>query len=123
MPIYLIEVHMADASDRDLERAARMLDAATTRMPESPIAVRTFLTGHDRDDGGLVCLIEAASMESARRFMSLALLPPGRLREITRLEGASLLGSDPGGDADPGVHSKLVEDVVDVGLDGALGQE
>ena len=28
MPIYLIEVHMADASELELERAVRMLDAA-----------------------------------------------------------------------------------------------
>ena len=37
MPIYLIEVHMADASELELERAVRMLDAAMTRMPESTI--------------------------------------------------------------------------------------
>ena len=78
---------MADASELELERAVRMLDAAITRMPESTIATRTIVAGHSRDDGRLVCLIEAASLESARRLVSLALLPPGRLREITRLAG------------------------------------
>ena len=114
---------MADASELELERAVWMLDAAITRMPESTIATHTILAGHSRDDSRLVCLIEAANLESARRLVSLALLPPGRLREITPLEGTQLLGGHPGGDADPGVHSELVEDVVDVGLDGALGQE
>ena len=114
---------MADASELELERAVRMLDAAITRMPESTIATRAIVAGHSRDDGRLVCLVEAASLESARRLVSLALLPPGRLREISRLVGRPLLGSHPGGDADPGVHSEFVEDVVDVGLDGALGQE
>ena len=79
---------MADASELELERAVRMLDAAITRMPESTIATRTIIAGHSRDDGRLVCLIEAASLESARRLVSLALLPPGRLREITRARGA-----------------------------------
>jgi len=123
MPIYLIEVHMADASELELERAVRMLDAAITRMPESTIATRTIVAGHSRDDGRLVCLVEAASLESARRLVSLALLPSGRLREISRLAGRPLLGGHPGGDTDPGADSEFVEDVVDVGLDGALGQE
>jgi hypothetical protein len=120
MPIYLIEIHMADASELELERAVRMLGAAITRMPESTIATHTILAGHSRDDGRLVCLVEAAGLESAKRLVSLALLPPGRLREITRVRGTPLLGSHPGGDADSGVHSELVEDVVDMGLDGAL---
>ena len=68
---------MADASELELERAVRMLDAAITRMPESTIATHTILAGHSREDSRLVCLIEAASLESARRLVSLALLPPG----------------------------------------------
>ena len=114
---------MADASEFELERAVRMLDTAITRMPESTIATRTIIAGHSRDDGWLVWLIETASFESARRLVRLALLPPGRLREITRVAGRPLPGSHPGGDADSGADSELVEDVVDVGLNGALGQE
>ena len=86
---------MADAGELELERAVRMLDAAITRMPESTIATHTILAGHSREDGRLVCLIEAPSIESARRLVSLALLPPGRLREISRLAGTPLLGSQP----------------------------
>jgi hypothetical protein len=121
MPIYLIEVHMADAGDLELERAVRMLDVAMTRMPKSTIVTRPIFSGHSRDDGRLVCLIEAASLESARRLVRLASLPPGRVREITRIAGTPLFGSHPGGDANPGVDPELVEDVVDVSLDGALG--
>jgi hypothetical protein len=124
MPNFLIEVHMADAGALELERAVRMLEAAQTRMRGTATVTRTIIAGLSREDGRLVCLIEATSLESARRLVSVALLPPGRIREITHLAGTHLLGSrHPGGDVDPGVESELVEDVVDVGLDGALGQE
>lgn len=115
---------MADAGALELERAVRMLEAAQTRMRGTAMGTRTIITGLSREDGRLVCLIEATSLESARRVVSVALLPPGRIREITHLAGTPLLGSRyPRGDVDPGVESELVEDVVDVGLDGALGQE
>lgn len=114
---------MAGAGALELERALRMLDTAQSRMRESATVQRTIMAGLSRDDSRLVCLIEATSLVSARRLVSLALLPPARIREITHMAGAHLLGSDPGGDVDPGVEAELVEDVVDVGLDGALGQE
>ena len=101
--VFLIEIHMADAGELEVERAARMLDAAQIRMRGSPTVTR--------------------SLESARRLVRMALLPAGRIREITHPAGTLLLGSHPGGDVDPGVESELVQDVVDVGLDGALGQE
>jgi hypothetical protein len=123
MPIYLIEVQLANASEVDLERAVRMLDAAMSRMPDSTNQARTITAGHTRDDGRLVCLIEAASADAARRLLGVALLPGGRIREITLLAGTDLLGHNPGGDAGPGVDAELIEDVVDVGLDGALRQE
>jgi hypothetical protein len=87
MPIYLTEVHLATASEHELERAVRMLDAAMDRMPESVRPTRTVFVGHSREDGRLICLIEAASVDAARRLVSLALLPPGRFREITQLSG------------------------------------
>jgi hypothetical protein len=122
MPNFLIEVHMADAGELELERAVRMLEAAQARMRGTATVTRTIIAGLSRDDGRLVCLIEAASLESARRLVSAALLPTARIREITHLAGTHLLGSrHPGGNVDPGVESELVEDVVDVGLDGALG--
>jgi hypothetical protein len=113
---------MADAGQLELERAMRMLEAAQLRMRAA--LTRTILAGFSPEDGRLVCLIEATSLDTARRLVGLALLPPARIREITHLAGTHLLGSrNPGGDADPGVEAELVQDVVDVGLDGALGQE
>jgi hypothetical protein len=115
---------MADAGELELERAVRMLEAAQNRMRGTTTVTRAIIAGLSREDGRVVCLIEAPTMESARRVVSVALLPPGRIREITHLAGTHLLGGrHPGGDVDPGVESELVEDVVDVGLDGALGQE
>ncbi len=124
VPTYLIEVHLADAGAFELERATRMLVAAQSRMRGQASFARTIFAGLSREDGRLVYLVEAASLESARRMVSLALLPPGRIREITNLADAHLLGGrHPRGDADPGVETELVEDVVDVGLNGPLGQE
>jgi hypothetical protein len=115
---------MADTSAFELERATRMLVAAQSRMRGQASFARTMFAGLSREDRRLVYLVEAASLESARRMVSLALLPPGRIREITNLAAAHLLGGGhPRGDADPGVEAELVEDVVDVGLDGPLGQE
>lgn len=114
---------MADAGEPEVERAMRMLAAAQARMRGAATVTHTLMAGLSRADARLVCLVEAASLESARRLVSLALLPPGRIREITHSAGTLLLGGHPGGDADAGVESELVEDVVDVGLDGPLGQE
>lgn len=115
---------MADAGAFELERATRMLVAAQSRMRGQATFARMLFVGLSREDGRLVYLVEAASLESARRMVSLALLPPGRIREITNLADAYLLGGrHPRGDADSGVEAELVEDVVDVGLDGPLGQE
>ena len=63
MPTFLIEIHMADAGDRELERAVRMLNAAQTRMRGSGIVTRATIAGLSREDGRLVCLIEAPSLE------------------------------------------------------------
>ena len=114
---------MADAGERELERAVRMLNAAQTRMRASGTVTLTTVIGLSRADGRFVCLIDVPDLEAARRLVGIALLPGGRIREITHLAGTHLLGGHPGGDVDPGVESELVEDVVDVGLDGALGQE
>jgi hypothetical protein len=115
---------MADAGAFELERATRMLLAVQSRLRAHASFARTRFAGLSREDGRLVYLVEAASLESARRMVSLALLPPGRIREITNLADAQLLGGrHPRGDADPGVEAEFVEDVVDVGLDSPLGQE
>jgi hypothetical protein len=124
MPYFLVEVHMHDAGQLELERAVRMLEAAQSRSVGTETLTPTVIAGFSREDGRLVCLIDAASLASARRLVGVALLPAGRIREITPVTGRRLLDArHPGGDVDPGVEPELVEDVVDVGLDGALRQE
>lgn len=124
MPHFLVEVHMTNAGDLELERAVRMLEAAQDRMREPAKDTRPIIAGISRADGRLVCLIEASSLAAARRTVAIALLPPGRIREITRVTGRPLLGTgDPRGDADARAETELVEDVVDVRIDGPLRQE
>jgi hypothetical protein len=124
MAYFLVEIHMADAQQLELELAVQMLVAAQSRSQGAGTVAPAVISGFSREDGRLVCLIEATSLESARRLVSVALLPAGRIREITPVTGMPLLGArHPGGDVDPGVEPELVEDVVDVGLDRALGQE
>jgi hypothetical protein len=124
MPHFLIEIHMVDAGQLEMDRATRMLEAAQSRLRRVGTMTRTVGAGVSREDDRFLYLIEARSPDSARRLFAVALLPAGRIREITHLTGRRLLrGRHPGGDIDPGVEPKLVEDVVDVGLDGSLGQE
>lgn len=123
MPTFLIEIHLADAEEREFDRAVRTLNAAQTRLRDAGTNMRTTIVGLSRDDGRLVCLVDAPNLESARRLVSVALLPGGRIREITNLADTHLLGGHPGSDARSGAEAELVEDVVDVCLDGALREE
>lgn len=124
MPHFLVEIHMADAGQLELERATRMLEAAQSRLRWAGMITRTIVAGLSRKDDRLLYVIEARSPDAARRLFAVALLPTGRIREITLVAGGRLLsGRDPRGDVDPGFETELVEDVVDVGFDGALGQE
>jgi hypothetical protein len=124
MPHFLVEIHMPDARQVDIERATRMLETAQSRLRRAGTITHTIVAGLSREDDHLLYLIEARSPDSARRLVAVALLPAGRIREITHVTGRRLLFvRHPRGDVDPGVESELVEDVVDVGLDGALGQE
>ncbi len=115
---------MTNAGDLELERAVRMLDVAQNRLREEAAVPHPVIAGISRQDGRLICLIEAATLAAARRTVAVALLPPGRIREIAHITGRRLLGArHPRGDADTGVEAELVEDVVDVRLHGPLGQE
>ena len=62
MPTFLIEIHMADAGDREFDRAVRMLNAAQTRLREAGTNTRTTIAGLSREDGRLVCLVDAPSL-------------------------------------------------------------
>ena len=124
MPHFLVEIHLADAGELVLERATRMLEAAQARLRSAGVVTRTIVAGVSGDDGRLLYVIEAGGPDTARRLFAVALLPAGRIREITLDAGGRLLpGRYPGRDVDPGAEAELVEDVVDMGFDGALGQE
>ena len=124
MPYFMVEIFMADAGQLVLERATWLLEAAQSRLGTAGMSTRTIVAGLSREDDRLLYLIEARSRDVVRRLFAVALLPDGRIREITLVGGGRLLlARDPGGDMDPGAEPQLVEDVVNVGLDGALGQE
>jgi hypothetical protein len=124
MATFLIEVHLPNARAGELERAVRTLVAARSRMHQSAVVTRADVVGLSREDGRLICLVEADSRDAAEALVSLALLPAGRIRQITHVTAGGLLAAGhPGGDRDARVESELVEDVGDVGLDGPLGQE
>ena len=124
MPHFLVEIHMSNAGEPELERAVRMLEAAQDRLGEGARVARPIVAGISREDGRLICLIEATTLAAARRTVAVALLPHGRIREVARISGARLLGArNPRGDADAVAEAELVEDVVDVRLDGPLGEE
>jgi hypothetical protein len=124
MTYFMVEIFMADAGQLVLERATWLLEAAQSRLGTAGMSTRTIVAGLSREDDRLLYLIEARSRDVVRRLFAVALLPDGRIREITLVGGGRLLlARDPRGDTDPGAEPQLVEDVVNVGLDGALGQE
>ena len=89
MPHFLVEIHMSDAGEAELERAVRMLEAAQGRVREGA-AGRPVIAGISHEDGRLICLIESTTLTAARRTLEVALLPPGRIREISRIADTSV---------------------------------
>ena len=87
MPCFLVEIRMNEGGKVELERAAWTLEAAQNRLRLKATATRTLMAGVVHEDGQLVWLIEAPSLEAVRRLVSLALLPRGRIREITEVSG------------------------------------
>ena len=130
MSHFLVEIPVPQSDSVDIERATRTLGAARSRLSESEVVVRPLVAGVTSDDGRLVCLIEAESAEAVRSLVALALLPAGRIREVScvALRGGAFRNSDgrarnPGADLAPGVDAELVQDVVDMGFDGSLRDE
>jgi hypothetical protein len=93
MPFFLVEIPMNNAGRPELALAARTLDAGQARLRRRATAARTVIAGVTHEDGRLVCLVEAPSFDVVRSLVTLALLPAGRIREITRVDRPS--HSDP----------------------------
>jgi hypothetical protein len=83
MRCFLVEIHMNGAGQPELDRAIRTLEAAKARLPGTGTTTRTVVAFLIGDDSRLVCIIEATTAEVVRRLVSLALLPAGRIREIS----------------------------------------
>jgi hypothetical protein len=83
---FLVEIRMNSAGQLELERAARTLETAQNRLwGTATPAPRMVYAGFIRDDGRLVCLIEATGFEVVQRLVRMALLPAGRIHELTHL--------------------------------------
>lgn len=130
MNYYLVEIPVPQSEGVDVERAARTLEVAQSRLLDNAIYVRLFAAGVTSEDGRLVCLIEAEGVEAVRRMVNLALLPAGRIRQIHRLalQGGNFdpsigMGQNPGADLAPSVDAELIQDVVDMGFHCSLGDE
>lgn len=120
---FLVQIHVPHAGDKELERAMTTLRIARSRAPADAIGAHPFVFGVPGADR-LVVLIEASTVGAVRTLIALAFLPAPQIREILAVPlVGSVDGDDPFGDLGPGAETQLVEDVVDVRLDGPLGHE
>jgi hypothetical protein len=84
---FLVEIPVQHADGADLDRALRTLRAAEARLTAGSAAAHPLLAGAATENGRLVFLIEAVTLEGVRSLVSLALLPAGRIREAPSLAG------------------------------------
>lgn len=130
MSYFLVEIPVPQSDRADVGRAMRTLRVAQSRLGDRAVAVRPLLAGVTDQEGWMVFLMEAVTIEAVRSLVSLALLPAGRVREVLYLAlpgaGCSLSddrGPKPGTNLAPRVDAELVEDVVDMRFHGSLGDE
>jgi hypothetical protein len=128
MPCYLVEIVLPQSDAAAARRASRTIRTAQSRLDANGTVVRALIAGFT-EDGRLVCLMEAATSGDARSLVALALLPAGRIHEVVDValqdasRGSGFDGRRPGFDLRSGADPELVEDVVDMGLDGSLRDE
>jgi hypothetical protein len=100
MRYFLVELPVNQPDRVEMERATRMLRAAEARLFGRAMAARPVVAAVINDNGRLVCLIEAPSVDALRQLVALALLPVGRIREVSQPSTAPP-ASDPGADLVP----------------------
>src|SRR4051812_32569836 len=127
MRCFLVEIPLPQPDPAELERARWTLWSAESRLSRSGNPASARVVSIASDNGQMVALIEAPTLAVVRQLVALALLPAARIREVSsRLAVRARFGAGgqrPGADLGAGADPELVEDVVDVGLDGALGDE
>jgi hypothetical protein len=90
MPHYIVEIRLPGVGRPEVARVAGLLRSANDRLGH---IARVVTASVGRDDGRLVCTVEAASADAVRYLMSTALLPSGRIDEITMVFGLAEMGT------------------------------
>lgn len=93
MGCFLVGISVPQWDAVDIERAKRTLLAAESRISEADSPRVTAVT---HDDGRLICMVEAASVDAVRRLTALALLPAGRVQEVRDPDGPGSRGASDG---------------------------
>ncbi|HVS07438.1 MAG TPA: hypothetical protein VHK65_14925 [Candidatus Dormibacteraeota bacterium] len=91
MPHYIVEIRLPGVGRSEVARVARVLKSANDRLAN---IARVVTASVGRDDGRLVCTVEAPTADAVRYLMSTALLPSGRIGEITTVLGPPDMGPD-----------------------------
>lgn len=90
MPDYIVEIRLPGAGGQEVTRVARLLASANARLGQ---VARVVTASVGRNDGRLICTVEASSAEAVRHLISTALLPSGRIDEITTVLGPADTGA------------------------------
>ena len=84
MPQYIVEIRLPGVGRPDVSRVARLLNSANARLGH---VARVVTASVGRNDARLVCTVKAPNAEAVRQLISTALLPSGRIDEITTVLG------------------------------------
>ncbi|MCU1637195.1 MAG: hypothetical protein JWQ68_2434 [Cryobacterium sp.] len=93
MPYFLVEIPVRMPHRREMERASRTLRSARSRLTGTSIAAPFLMVAATADNAGLVFLVKAPSVAAVRQLVTLALLPGGRIRELSHRDWALVCGS------------------------------
>jgi hypothetical protein len=85
MAYFVVEIPINEADWLLVKRATITLEAAQGRLRRGGIATRQVIAGVIAQDSRLICLVEAGNRDTVRRLVALALLPAGRIREISAI--------------------------------------
>lgn len=90
MPQYIVEIRLPGVGRPEMARLARVLGSANARLGHVARVVTAWV---GRNDGRLVCTVEAPSADAVRHLITTALLPSGRIDEIITVLGPAEIGT------------------------------